>query len=150
MLLNPLNPGVSKPDNGDKMISESDGRYPANRCYVMATCLTSERHGGVLAALSAGAATIDEIADSLPAGTGRERLTMLLSELHDAGFVERSTKFGAPSRVWYQLTRDGRKLVDLTTFVGSWLSSTEEDEIMEPSWSSIHTAAARASAGSPL
>lgn len=123
---------------------EPDGRNPANRFFVMASCLTSERHGGVLAALHAGATSFDEIAASLPAGTGRERLLMLLRELRDAGFVVLSMTAGPPRRGAYKLTSDGRKMVDLTTFVSTWLSREQDAEISEPSWNSIRIAAARA------
>jgi DNA-binding HxlR family transcriptional regulator len=103
----------------------------------MASCFTSERHAGILAALEAGATHIDEVADALPAGTSRERLITLLRELRDARFVGRYTNAGPPLRVSHRLTGDGRKLLQLTTFLRAWLSDELEDDAAEPFWTSL-------------
>jgi DNA-binding HxlR family transcriptional regulator len=103
----------------------------------MASCLTSERHAGILAALAAGATKFDDLADYLPPGTSRDRLVVLLRELRDAGFVGRSTEAGPPLRVSYRLTDDGRKLLDLTVFLNSWLSNEQEDESAARFWTNL-------------
>jgi len=90
--------------------------------------------------LEAGATNLDELDESLPPGTSRDRLVMLLRELRDAGFVCRSTEAGPPLRVSYRLTEDGRKLLDLTTFLSSWLSDKGDDESAERFWSSLRKA----------
>lgn len=110
----------------------------------MASCLTSERRGGILATLAAGANTLDELAESLPAGTSRDRLVMLLRELREAGFVCRSTEAGPPLRVSYRLTDDGRKLLDLTIFLSTWLADKNDDESTARFWTSLRTIPATA------
>jgi DNA-binding HxlR family transcriptional regulator len=115
-----------------------DAGSRAKRLLVMASCLTSDR-GGILAMLAAGPTTLDELADGLSAGTSRDRLVILLRELRDARFVWRTTEAGPPLRVSYRLTDDGRKLLDLTVFVGSWLSDKDEDESALRFWSSLRT-----------
>ncbi len=109
------------------------------RLLVMASCLTSERHGGILAQLEGGATNLDELAENLPAGTSRDRLVMLLLELREAGFVGRATEAGPPLRVSYRLTDDGRKVLDLTTFLSSWLSDKGEDDSAGHFWTSLRT-----------
>jgi DNA-binding HxlR family transcriptional regulator len=115
------------------------GAVHAKRLLALANCLTSDQPGGVLAMFEAGPTSLDELADSLPAGTSRDRLVVLLRELRDAGFVWRSTEAGPPLRVSYGLTGDGQKLLDVTAFLSTWLSDKDQGESAARFWSSLRT-----------
>jgi DNA-binding HxlR family transcriptional regulator len=52
-------------------------------------------------------------------------LTLELRKLEDAGIVARSEFEGYPSRVEYDLTPAGLKLVPLLDALGSWWDATE-------------------------
>jgi len=87
----------------------------------------------------AAPASLDELTDSLPAGTSRDELVLLLREMRDAGFVSRSMEPGPRLRVSYGLTDDGRKLLDVTMFLSTWLSDTDQGESAVRFWSSLRT-----------